>query len=149
MQKHISIFLCIIPLLLGCSADKQIDKSIIANTYNVSEDLNIQFYKLDYASFINKQNKKDFQYPILISRADCKYCADTIKTLDEKAKQNNTQISLYLLDSSTIEPENKQKMIDEYAITSVPTFILMDNHAISEVQTGNLSDTVFDTLMKG
>lgn len=40
-------------------------------------------------------------------------------------------------------------MIDEYAITSVPTFILMDNHAISEVQTGNLSDTVFDTLMKG
>lgn len=147
MQKHIALFL--IPLLLGCSADKQIDKSIIASTYNVSENLNIQFYELDYASFINKQNKKDFQYPILISRADCKYCADAIKTLDKKAKQNNTQINLYLLDSSTIKPENKQKMIDEYAITSVPTFILMDNHSISEVQTGHLSDSLFDKLTKG
>lgn len=151
-MNKVKIFtLVFIPLLCSCNitTETKIDKSVIASEYDVSEQLNIQFYQLDYDSFTNKQKSKSFKYPILISRSDCEYCINAIKTLDEFAKEKETTINLYLLDSNSIDIEDKQQMIDDYSISSVPTFILMDNQSISDIETGYLSEELINKIMKG
>lgn len=150
MKNKIILTLVFTPFLCSCIAtETKIDKSVMANEYNVSEKLNLQFYYLDYESFSNKQQNKSFKYPILISRSDCEHCVNAIKTLDEIAKENHTTFNFYLLDSNSTDIEDKQKMIDEYSISSVPTFILMDNKSISDIETGYLSEELINKIMKG
>ncbi len=53
-MNKVKIFtLVFIPLLCSCNitTETKIDKSVIASEYDVSEQLNIQFYQLDYDSF--------------------------------------------------------------------------------------------------
>lgn len=40
-------------------------------------------------------------------------------------------------------------MIDDYSISSVPTFILMDKQSISDIETGYLSEELINKIMKG
>lgn len=149
MNKIRSTLICLILMLMSCAKNKKIDKTEIMENYKISDNLKIQFYDLDYDTFVKKQENKDFDYPILISRPDCNYCISAIQAINNKAIEREKTVNLYLLNSNEIEPEDKQKMIDEYYITSVPTVILMDNHSISEVQTGHLTDDLFIKLIGG
>lgn len=47
--------------LTGCSSSpSKIPKSEIANEYGVNENINIQFYRLDYDSFLSNQKNSSF-----------------------------------------------------------------------------------------
>lgn len=147
MKKILKFIPYLFVFLIGCSTSaSKIPKSEIAKEYGVNENINIQFYRLDYDSFLSNQKNSSFLFPTLISRSDCKYCIEAINQLDKKAKKDNVSLELYLLDSSTLTTEEKKNLMDEYIISSVPTYITLENRSISSIETGYLSDDLYKKI---
>lgn len=151
MQTSRQILVASILLLAGCSSStlKKIDTKTITENYGISNIHNLQFYELNYETWESNIQNNSFRYPVLISRPDCQHCSHAIEELEQYAEDNEITFNLYLLESNTIDDEDKIKISNDYLISSVPTFILMENHSISEIVTGSISQDLLDKLAKG
>lgn len=151
MHASRQILFSSILLLVGCSSStlKRIDTETITEKYGLSNIHNLQFYELNYETWESNIQNNAFQYPVLISRPDCQHCSHAIEELEQYTEDNEITLNLYLLESNTIDDEDKMKISNDYLISSVPTFILMENHSISEIVTGTISQELLDKLAKG
>lgn len=151
MNTKTRLLLLICPFLFCSCISKEnthkIEEEFILKTYGI-RTTNISFYELAFSTFIKKKDDTSFNYPILISRPDCSYCVDSINNLNQRAKDDNIIIRLYLLDSNTLKSEEKEQLLNDYMISSVPTYITMDNRSISNINTGYLTDDLYNSLKK-
>lgn len=75
--------------------------------------------------------------------------SELLKDIDEWAKENNSITNLYLLESSNLDVEQKQYLLSNYSVDSVPTILFVKDGVIKETQIGYLTDDVLNHLFEG
>ena len=122
MKKMIMLLLAFI--LCSCSISNNSD-SVFLEEYGLA-DLPSSVTELSYDELYNNE---EFDGTVIFVRNDCKYCHEMLDIFQEVVNENYSTDKIkeiFLLDTSKLEVEDKESLIETYSLTSVPTLAIFE-----------------------
>lgn len=157
MKNKIS-FLLLLLVLVGCTKSTITFKELRENNDNamISEkyflpDFEYDMYLIGERDLTNLEEKK-YSGIVIFSREDCPYCKDALDDIVTVINKNDNQLKIkeiLILETDTLNNDQKAKITDKYGVTVVPTISVLINGELKENHIGILSEELLLKIFEG
>ena len=124
------VLLVILLLFSGCSSsvDKTDDTNSIFARYGIDSEQYIKLVEMDYDTFLNLESNSNLDGIFIITRSDCEYCKEAIEVLNNSALKAIEEKEIYIFETTELDMEEKEHLLQNYSLTSVPSFLVLDDN---------------------
>lgn len=139
MIKHDIKFKILLSLLIqaiflvGCVKNKS---AYIEDNYNSKVDYRYEL--IDYNSFKDKISDGD-TFLAIFTRNDCEYCLTFINNFSDFMNENYKNYIVYFIDSSSMSVEDKEDILINFDISTVPSIVSVKGGKIINLEIGEPS----------
>lgn len=139
------IMICL--LIVGCKIKN--DNQYFEEIYNISK-ANYSMIKVNYKELNEMVKTEEFDGVVFVLRADCVYCHDLLKMVNDKLNNLylNSSTKIYIIESDKLDEEEKLVFAEEFSLTSVPSILFFENSKLKLTEISIPSDERLDELIK-
>lgn len=149
LQRMIRWTLILLISLVGCAQHNEgnSDGLTLWEKYG-TEPFDFRMICIDYEQ-LNQKKAGEYSGVILFTREDCVHCQDTFKNLVQILNEylDCQYKEILVLETDLMSQEDKDKMIETYSVSHVPTFMVMNHGTIEDLYIGVLSTDQIKSIM--
>lgn len=132
-NRSILLYIILVIILTGCGEN---NLTYIEDNYNIKT--NYEYEMLDYSSFKNKVNNEE-TFLAIFTRNDCEYCVSFVKNFSEFMDSEYKNYVVYFIDSNLMTPEDKEDILVNFDISTVPSIVSVKGGRIINLEMGEPS----------